>query len=706
MLDRTNIPSFRVPLKGYDDSNDRLTPDQVALKDHCIVTAIQKTKVPKKTKKKLGFEYDADTLNDTDLCQKILQSNSYVPTHDKFIDQAQEIGRLLDLTEMEDRRNVGTIIGMTVLGLVGFFTFSFTIVGGVVGGVIGIGLGRYAGRKLIRRIKRKKILTQEEMYKIKLEVMIKWGELAMNELNLNINEYRLVLEKVIEEFAPALDTHVFAKPKPVKKIIWKLRKFLLRIMNQRTIILSYKLLIIYMKHCDLEDSRVQFEIANRIHMLFAPLKIIMDIVPNKQKNQCLVSYQNICRLLNSEYIQQIILKYPDVSKAPGHMNTFRDRLRENIDINRRITDFAQENKRLILSNLESDKDTRATRESHKLSQPELLTLGDIGPEDDYDEKATRKQLYLFECGKDKSAFSIKDGDKTFEEIVPKEEIKTNSEANNFIKHENVAIDIPQNKPDDGESSDGISDGDKDDHEQELAGYPALFHPEDTKSPLRVIEPPISPKKEESKVEEVFQKILKIDDDNYGKWEKVVDHKIMKIFKIKPEDSDVVLIRGTAFCEGLRPNQIFDVIYDSAYRQKWDTVVSNFQVVQKLDEFTDIIYFIIKTPPLTPVKNRDFVQVRRYKKDFPEPGHITISFQSTTHPSVPVQKNNVRGETIVSGYIIRPARKDPQNSSELVILSQVDIKGSIPKVIVNTVGAKAPFDWVNKMMKASRDRPIV
>jgi membrane protein YqaA with SNARE-associated domain len=53
---------------------------------------------------------------------------------------------------MKDERNIGTVIGMAVLGVVGFLAFSFTIVGGIAGGVLGIMLGRYAGRKISRRI--------------------------------------------------------------------------------------------------------------------------------------------------------------------------------------------------------------------------------------------------------------------------------------------------------------------------------------------------------------------------------------------------------------------------------------------------------------------------------------------------------------------------------------------------------------------------
>jgi len=204
---------------------------------------------------------------------------------------------------------------------------------------------------------------------------------------------------------------------------------------------------------------------------------------------------------------------------------------------------------------------------------------------------------------------------------------------------------------------------------------------------------------------LFEKILSIDNDNYGNWELVVDKKNIKIQKLKTEDSPDVLIRSTAFCEGIPPKQIFDMIYDTAYRQRWDTVLTNFHVVQTIDAFTDIMYFLVKAPSFAiGIANRDFVQERKHRVNYPEPGDIIISSRSINHPAMPPQKHIIRGEIIISGYIIRPSQKDPR-SSELVIINQSDIKGYIPKTIVNHAVAKAPLEWVDKMMKACVEGPI-
>ena len=76
--------------------------------------------------------------------------------------------------DVKDGRNIGTLIGMSFLGAIGFVALSFTLVGGIAGGVVGIVLGRYAGHKISRKIKRKNPLTQKEYFIIKLQVFLKW----------------------------------------------------------------------------------------------------------------------------------------------------------------------------------------------------------------------------------------------------------------------------------------------------------------------------------------------------------------------------------------------------------------------------------------------------------------------------------------------------------------------------------------------------
>jgi hypothetical protein len=85
-------------------------------------------------------------------------------------------------------------------------------------------------------------------------------------------------------------------------------------------------------------------------------------------------------------------------------------------------------------------------------------------------------------------------------------------------------------------------------------------------------------------------------------------------------------------------------------------------------------------------------------DYPKKNHMIISFMSVTHPAVPPIKGNVRGETHIAGYVIKPNDEDPE-STDICVLSQVDIKGLIPKFVVNLVAGKQPAEWILKLEKA-------
>jgi hypothetical protein len=63
-----------------------------------------------------------------------------------------------------------------------------------------------------------------------------------------------------------------------------------------------------------------------------------------------------------------------------------------------------------------------------------------------------------------------------------------------------------------------------------------------------------------------------------------------------------------------------------------------------------------------------------------------SAEHENHPNIP---GFIRAESLISGYIIRQRGPD----CDLFLMSQTDIKGLIPKWIVNMVAAKAPAQWI-------------
>ncbi len=98
-----------------------------------------------------------------------------------------------------------------------------------------------------------------------------------------------------------------------------------------------------------------------------------------------------------------------------------------------------------------------------------------------------------------------------------------------------------------------------------------------------------------------------------------------------------------------------------------------------------------------VQDRDFVQKRKIWKNFPSQNSSIIHFKSTEHKNAPTKCGKVRANTIISGYYIETVNMNPK-TTKVAIISQTDIKGSIPKWIVNSVSQKAPKLWVNNLYK--------
>lgn len=109
----------------------------------------------------------------------------------------------------------------------------------------------------------------------------------------------------------------------------------------------------------------------------------------------------------------------------------------------------------------------------------------------------------------------------------------------------------------------------------------------------------NPTKRESKIyyflkrKVIFQKIISFAYDEVSKWEKVCTYESISIKKIKPEHSPVVLIRAWAHIKNFTPEEVFKQIHDTEQRKSWDTVTTNLKVLEKIDEKTEVIYFLVK-----------------------------------------------------------------------------------------------------------------
>ncbi len=205
-----------------------------------------------------------------------------------------------------------------------------------------------------------------------------------------------------------------------------------------------------------------------------------------------------------------------------------------------------------------------------------------------------------------------------------------------------------------------------------------------------------PKKEPPQGVINLLKIIQEPTENTEQWTKVVAERNVTFYKKQVAGCPVVLVKGTAIIEGIPLNVMWRAIADLELRKKWETVFSAMEVVDQNQETGDeIVYFVLKTP--FGIQERDFLQRRSIIHDYPTRGQTVIHFESVEHPLRPEIKKCIRAHTYISGYVFKEISQFPLRC-ELHIVSQTDIKGMIPKTIINMFAASRTKAWVEAFKK--------
>lgn len=177
---------------------------------------------------------------------------------------------------------------------------------------------------------------------------------------------------------------------------------------------------------------------------------------------------------------------------------------------------------------------------------------------------------------------------------------------------------------------------------------------------------------------------------------VIDEENCKVYKRMVKDSPVILIKCLAKIPYSK-DVVFEAIANLEIRKRWDSVFSELKVVNHEGENGAEILFMIVKSPVFFISNREFVQQRKMWKNFPtEKSHI-LHFISVENHECPVLDNNVRAETIISGYYMQDDPED-KNKSILGVLSQTDLKGNIPHMLVNKFAPNSSKNWVKSLHK--------
>jgi hypothetical protein len=169
---------------------------------------------------------------------------------------------------------------------------------------------------------------------------------------------------------------------------------------------------------------------------------------------------------------------------------------------------------------------------------------------------------------------------------------------------------------------------------------------------------------------------------------------IEVFKFRLP-SGLYKLKAFVDVNGITPAVVHNVLYDIEERVKWDSGGKDMQVVEKINDNLDIIYFWAKAPP--GFSNREFLQSRYSRID--SDGTHYICYRSVKHDKFPETKSKVRAYTQLSGYVIRPK----EGGCRVTFLSNNDIKGTCPGWVINLLAGFFMKKWLFVLRNACYDR---
>lgn len=99
---------------------------------------------------------------------------------------------------MKDTKALGSVVGVAVVGLLGF-ALSFTVIGFVVGSVLGVIMGGYAGKRIKRKNSKFKSLIHFDLFMINVACYygVLYDEIIRNKGTIQLNNFRFKIQKCL-----------------------------------------------------------------------------------------------------------------------------------------------------------------------------------------------------------------------------------------------------------------------------------------------------------------------------------------------------------------------------------------------------------------------------------------------------------------------------------------------------------------------------
>lgn len=186
----------------------------------------------------------------------------------------------------------------------------------------------------------------------------------------------------------------------------------------------------------------------------------------------------------------------------------------------------------------------------------------------------------------------------------------------------------------------------------------------------------------------FRELVKDDNPNF---QLVADKKGVRVYMGVDATAAAKRFKiATAFKASL--DDVYDVMCDSEYGAKWDEYMIESRRLYRIDPNNDINYYHMRFP--TPLSNRDFVNQRSWLLADDKSEFFCLN-KSVALKDVAARKGVVRAISYMTGYY---GRVVPEGVL-FVYVTQSDIRGNIPKFLVNLMTSSGAPSYMVKVAKA-------
>jgi len=211
----------------------------------------------------------------------------------------------------------------------------------------------------------------------------------------------------------------------------------------------------------------------------------------------------------------------------------------------------------------------------------------------------------------------------------------------------------------------------------------------------------TPEEYKAQAEAMLARFLEELKNTDNTWEPVFTTPQIQAWKKINEESGVYQLKFIAMIPFPQAT-LEKILFDITTRKTWDSMISEIKPIETYNDQESLLHF--EAPGLFGFGARDLLHYR-LQKDLPEDNANLVIDISVANDKVPESKNYVRGHTVLSAGKIQPTKylnketKKLEDASLYSCISELDVKGYVPKSVINIFGPGQTQKWFDELVTA-------